>query len=212
MPRDRFLQRKTAVLSKLDKSSAGNWDKKIKKLCDKINFKEQFYTTSSCSGRVLLMLDKEKKAPGLFLKAWHDAVSFPEIKGELNNLIGEKVVLSKRTSLGLSVNKNVDRLTTSDKIIKFKLEPPILHIVCKDLEGASNLLEKAISVGFKRSGLLSVGKNILLEMNSTERLEFPILNKGKILVDDNFLKLVIKQANEKLKRGWIRIEKLREII
>ena len=37
MSRDRFLQRKTAVLFKLDKSSIGGWDKKIKSLCDKIN-------------------------------------------------------------------------------------------------------------------------------------------------------------------------------
>jgi len=176
------------VLSKLDKSSAGKWDKRIASLCDKINSKEQFYTTSSCSGRIILMLDKEKKAPGLFLKIWHEQISFEELK------------------------KSLKELSSKKDLIKFKLEPPIIHVACRELEGASELLGKGISVGFKRSGLLSAGRNTVLELNSTERLEFPILNNGKILVDDNFLKLVMEQANEKLKRGWLRIEKLRKII
>lgn len=187
MSRDFFLQRKSAVLSKLDKSSAGKWDEKILYLCEKVNSKEDFYTTSSCSGRILLMLDKEKKASGLFLKTWHETISLEELKEYLRNI-------------------------SSRQLVKFKLEPSIIHITCKDLESASSLLEKAKLAGFKRSGFLNVGKNIVLELNSTERLEFPILNKGRILVDDNFLKLVVEQANKKLKRGWMRIEKLRKII
>jgi len=76
MSRDRFLQRKTAVLSKLDKSSIGGWDKKIKKLCEKINSLDDFYTTSSCSGRVILMIQQDKKGKDLFLKTWHEKISF----------------------------------------------------------------------------------------------------------------------------------------
>jgi tRNA wybutosine-synthesizing protein 3 len=183
-----FFQRKSAVLSKLDKSSAGKWDERILSLCEKINSREDFYTTSSCSGRIILMIDREKKAPGLFLKTWHDIISFEELKKELKNL------------------------TTSRKITKFKLEPPILHVVCKDLVSASKLLEKAKLTGFKRSGILNVGKNILLEINSTERLEFPIIKERRILVNEEFLKLIVKQANQKLKKGWLKLQKLQKII
>jgi len=42
---DIFLQRKKEVLSKKDKSSKGSWDEKIKTLCDKINKKNDYYTT-----------------------------------------------------------------------------------------------------------------------------------------------------------------------
>lgn len=192
MPINSFLQRKSDVLSKLDKSSAGKWDEKIINLCDKINSKEQFYTTSSCSGRVVLMLDQEKKSPDLFLKVWHGEISFEELKRKLKNLIENKAIISK--------------------IVKFKLEPPIIHVACRDLESASKFLEKAKSIGFKRSGILTVGRNIVLELNSTERLEFPILIKKSVLVNDDFLRLITKQANEKLKRGWEKIEKLEKII
>jgi tRNA wybutosine-synthesizing protein 3 len=187
MPRDFFSQRKSAILSKIDKSSIGKWDKKILPLCKKINKSEEFYTTSSCSGRIVLMLDKKKKSPNLFLKVWHDEISFEELREIL------------------------EKITKKD-LVKFKLEPPILHVACRELESASELLEKAKSIGFKRSGILVAGKNIVLELNSTERLEFPILSKKRLLVDEGFLKLIVKQANEKLKRGWEKIEKLEKTI
>ena len=49
MVRDNFLQRKQDVLSKLDKSSIGDWDFQIKGLCDKINKSDDFYQhTAPC--------------------------------------------------------------------------------------------------------------------------------------------------------------------
>ena len=190
MATDSFLQRKKAVLSKSDKSSIGDWDKKIKSLCDKINSKEDFYTTSSCSGRVLLMVEQERKSPGLFLEVWHDNINFNGLRKSLNKI----------------KTKNKKRL------IKFKLEQPILHVACRNLECASDFLEKAKHIGFKRSGILTAGKNIIVELNSTEKLEFPIIKDDEILVDDCFLKLIIKLSNEKLSRGWKKIQTLRKII
>jgi tRNA wybutosine-synthesizing protein 3 len=188
MLRDRFLQRKTAVLLKLDKSSIGKWDKKIKSLCENINALENFYTTSSCSGRVLLMIEQEKKQNDLFLKVWHDKISFNILKQTLKDLL------------------------KANKIIKFKLEPPIIHIACRDLKNASFMLEKAKQVGFKRSSILTCEKNIFLELNSTEKLEFPIIKKEKMLVDDKFLKLIIEMSNKKLEKGWLKIKKLEKIV
>jgi len=185
-----FIQRKKSILKKSDKSSIGGWDEKIKVLCDKINKSEDFYTTSSCSGRILLMIEQEKKSPNLFIRVWHDKISFREFKEELENLVKSK-------------NK---------KSIKFKFEQPILHIACKNLEGASELLEKAKHLGFKRSGILTAGKNIILELNSTEKIEFPIVKKGKVLVDDKFLNLIVKMSNEKLEKGWKKIEKLKKVL
>ncbi len=186
----RFLQRKNAVLSKSDKSFIGKWDDKIVGLCRKINSTEEFYTTSSCSGRIALMIDKDEKEPNLFLKVWHDKISFYEIKKELEKIEG-------------SVKKNID--------VKFKLEPPILHIACINLEIASNILEKAKKLGWRRSGINALGKNVILELNSTERLEFPLIKGGKLLVGDEFLKIVVKQANGKLEKGWEKIEKFGKI-
>ncbi len=184
MPRDRFLQRKTAVLSKLDKSSIGGWDNRIKPLCDKINGLDDFYTTSSCSGRIILMIQQNKKGKDLFLKTWHEKVFFDELNETLNILLNKK------------------------EIIKFKVEPPIIHIACRDLKKATYLLEKAKYVGFKRSSILTCDKNIILELNSSDRMEFPIIKNNKVLVNEEFLKLALEMSNYKLERGWEKIKLL----
>lgn len=106
----------------------------------------------------------------------------------------------------------MEKIVNTKKIIKFKLEPPIIHIACRDLKKCSEMLEKAKYIGFKRSSILTCERNIFLELNTSERLEFPIIDKGKILVDDEFLKLIVKISNEKLKRGWEKIKKLEKII
>ena len=97
--------------------------------------------------------------------------------------------------------------------IKFKQEPPILHIACRNLEGAKKILDKAREVGFKRSGIISFDKNkVIVELLSTEKIEFPIVDNFRILVDDNFLKIVLKKANENLEKGWRKIEELKKRI
>lgn len=184
MIKDNFSQRKKDVLSKIDKSSKNSWDEKIAKLCEKINSLENYYTTSSCSGRIVVMVDQDKKEKDLFMKVYHDLISFSQLKKDLNEIIKEK--------------------------IKFKLEPCILHVVCKTLKDAQRLLDKAKLSGWKRSGLISFAKNIVLELNSTEKLEFPIISGGKFIVDDEFLKIIVLESNKKLEKSWEKIEKLLE--
>lgn len=181
---DVFTQRKRDVLLKIDKSSKNSWDNRIAKLCEKINLFGNYYTTSSCSGRVVLIIDQDKKGKDLFVSVYHDLFNFDVLKKDLNQALNEK------------------------KKIKFKLEPCILHIVCKTLEDAKGLLNKAKLSGWKKSGIISFGKNIVLELNSTEKLEFPIIDNQKILVDDDFLKIVVDEANRKLEKNWGKIKKL----
>ncbi len=187
MIQNNFLQRKKDVLAKLDKSSKKSWDEKIVDLCNKINDSEKYYTTSSCAGRIVLMKDEDKKGSGLFVKVWHDEINFEDLKSELGSVDGES-------------------------IIKFKTEPPIIHVACKDLDSASELLENAKHIGFKRSGINTISRNILLELNSTEKLEFPIMKNGKVLVDEEFLKIIIEKSNFLLKKGWAKIQKLKNSI
>ena len=185
---DSFLRRKKSVLSKIDKSSIGKWDEKIVSLCKKINKSNNYYTTSSCSGRIVLMIGQEKKSHSLFLTISHELISFNWLKNNLNKIIK---------------NKKFSRL-----LIKLKCEPPILHVICRDLENASLLLEKAKSSGMKHSGIHYLGKNPILEINGDDRLEFPIIDKNKILIDDYFLKIIAKESNKKLKKSWKMIKKL----
>jgi tRNA wybutosine-synthesizing protein 3 len=179
---DQFNQRKRDILSKKDKSSKGNWDKRIMPLCDKLNSFENYYTTSSCSGRIIVMKDEEKKGPGLFEFVSHDLVNFDSF---FDKIIG--------------FNGN----------LKFKQDSVILHVACRELSDAKTLLNKGLKVGFKKSGIISLGKNIIVELNLSDKLEFPLVENGELLVGKKFLKKVLKKANNNLKKGWKKIEELK---
>ena len=223
-----FLQRKTEILNKKDKSSIGEWDKKIISLCNKINSLENYYTTSSCSGRIVLMIDQEKKQNNLFLKVYHDLITFKQLKKDLEDINSPSIhglsnsgnsVSNKgrvpehvRASSGNPMNRSESKNQSDSKNIKLKQEPIILHVACKDLQSTQELLDKARLTGMKKSGILSANNKIILEINSTEKLEFPIIQNQKILVNDNFLKIITKESNQKLKKSWEKIKRLEKLI
>ena len=171
------------MLSKEDKSSKGGWDKKIIHLCEKINQKENYYTTSSCSGRVVVVKEQTRKEKGIFEFVSHDEIDFEDLFLKAKNFKGN---------------------------LKFRQDAFILHVVCREIEDAKNLIEKGLLAGIKRCGVISLGENLVVELNSTERLEFPLVKKGELLVDENFLKIVFQKSNENLRKGWKKIEKLEE--
>lgn len=183
---DSFSQRKKDVLSKKDKSSIGNWDKKIIGLCDKINSLNNYYTTSSCSGRVIIMKEQNKKTSGLFAFVSHEVISLGDLKKILEKLR----------------SKNIE--------YKFKFEPAILHIACKTLEDAEKLFYQAKIAGWKRASILSINRKnrIVIELSCTEKLEFPIIKDKQILVSEDFLRVVVVRANSNFKNIWIKIQKL----
>ena len=237
---DRFNRRKKAVLLRGDRSSKGNFDKRVIKLCEKVNSLGNYYTTSSCAGRVIVMKDEDKKGPNLFQFVSHDLIDVREFKKELDKILYHQPTrdfargLIKNYSLPQNhsptlitynkhITKSVNLVNSKSKFttrgvsgvglnclnLKFKQEPCILHVVCRNLEDAFSIIDKAQRVGWKRSGIISKGKNdFIVELISTEKLEFPLTEKGKILVDDNFLKIILKKSNENLKKGWEKIKNL----
>jgi len=179
-----FERRKEDCLKKDDKSSIGSWDKPIQKLCDKINKKNGFYTLSSCSGRVVLIKNLDKKQAGMFIFRTHGLVKFWDIKKALED-----------------ASKNKEDLI-------FKQETCILHVCCKTLEDAELLLNKARECGWKNSGIMSTSRRIVLELRSTEYLALPIMQAGNLLVDDNFLKVLVLESNKRMKKTWEKINRL----
>tara|TARA_Y100000310_G_scaffold289105_1_gene315255 strand:+ start:1151 stop:1711 length:561 start_codon:yes stop_codon:yes gene_type:complete len=184
-----FQQAKKKQLSKIDKSSIGSWDSKIKKLCGKINKNKKYYTTSSCAGRILLIKGVDKKIRDVFLFRTHDKIGIGELKKVLDEV-------SKKYN----------------KLVEFQQTTCILHVACDSLVSAQNLVNKAKQSGWKHSGIMTTNKRFMVELHSTEKISFPIMNKGKVLVDDDFLKIVVKEANSKLERVWKKIKKLSKLI
>lgn len=185
----KFNFQKQKQLAREDKSNEQQWDKAITGLCGKINKTKEHYTTSSCAGRIILIKGLDEKAENVFLFKTHDKVSFEQLKKELENAV--------KKYKGL---------------IYFKQETCILHVASSGIPKAQELLNKAKTAGWKRSGIMATKKRVMLELLSTERTELPVADNGKILVDDDYLKLLVQEANKKLERTREKIKKLEKLI
>jgi tRNA wybutosine-synthesizing protein 3 len=186
---NRFQKYKKSRLERKDKSSIQEIDPKILDLCNTINSLEDYCTLSSCSGRIVLLIDKEKKLPDLFLFRSHDLIKPKNFKKEL------------------------DKITESNyNIVSFKQEPCLVTLACSSLEKQRELFSYAQKAGFGRCGIITTEKNYVLELMCTEKLEFPVISQNKILVDDDFLDITIKKSNQNLKKGWKKIEKLNNLL
>lgn len=183
-----FQRRKADCLSKADKSSIGSWDEPIRNLCEKINAKDSYYTLSSCSGRIVLIKNLEKKQPGMFVFRSHEKTSFGELMKAISSAASKKETLI------------------------FKQEPVILHVCCASLEDSEKLLNNARESGWKNSGIMSAQGRIVLELRSTEYLALPIMLAGKILVNEEFIKILLKESNKRLEKSWEKIKKLEKAV
>ena len=134
-----FEKEKKDFLAKKDKSRKGSIDNKIKKLVNKINSFKDFYTTSSCSGRILLLAipKSNKKNEVQYLFRLHKKINNNEFK----KLI--KIMKSKK-------------IPKED--VWFIVQPVILHIACKDIDNAKKLLNTARDIGFKYLALSQLEK------------------------------------------------------
>lgn len=155
-------------------------------LCKKIDRKKHYFTSSSCSGRIILLqLEKnEQKRPGGFLAKWHREVKFAEVK---------KALQQKQDG----------------HYVWLKQEPLILHIGCETLTDVEKLFVILRQVGFKRFGLQTLQEGrYMVELVGTQNMHFLAKEKNKILCPDSFLKIQVKKANEKFKKNLILIKKM----
>src|SRR3989344_6589229 len=171
-----FTNAKKTFLAKPDKSQAGGIDKAIQSLVTLINTKKNYYTTSSCAGRILLLKQQAeavKKHETSHFFVSHDPVSATALLDVCEKLPQEEVI--------------------------FHLEGMILHVCCKTMKDAEHLLNLARDSGLKRSGIVSISKEkMMVEIIDTQRLELPIACKGKLMVSEEYIAYLLEKANKKL--------------
>jgi tRNA wybutosine-synthesizing protein 3 len=182
-----FEERKKKALEKLNEAIKNKEvDEPIKNFLIKINEYKNVYTTSSCAGRIIVLVDKGSKKDSFFAGKWHDLV-----KAEI---VWNRIVEYSKESL-----------------VWLKQEPFILHIVCKKLKDAANIIKIARDVGFKHSGIISMKKEkIVCEINGIDRVEIPAVINGKIVISKDFFYDLIDFMNSKLLRNKYLREKFFE--
>lgn len=164
----------------------GEVDQDIISLLDLINSSHRFITLSSCSGRIGV-LDTPKpgdKLNSTFLAKWHHITEPQQV-----------IDASKRGQRKTWLINN----------------PPILHVACKNLRSAGELMEIANNAGFSSSGVISL-KKIIVEISSHERMEVPLSTENTLLIHETSMKAVVSLANEKLEKGKQKLVNLENIL
>ncbi|XP_037354445.1 tRNA wybutosine-synthesizing protein 3 homolog isoform X1 [Talpa occidentalis] len=181
-----FRRWKAQCLSKVDLSRKGSLDEDIVELVQVLNRQEQFFTTSSCSGRIVLL---DGGINGFEVQkqncCWLLVTHKPCVK--------EDVIAALKKVNG-------------DAILKF--EPFVLHVQCQQLQDAQILHSVAMDSGFRNSGI-TVGKKgkTMLAVRSTHGLEVPLSHKGTLMVTEEYIDFVLNIANQKMEENKKRIER-----
>lgn len=92
------------------------------------------------------------------------------------------------------------------------MEAAIIHVVARDEIVANKFLDLARSSGFKRSGIISSSKRIVIEAVDSHRIDVPIAVDGKLIVEKEFIKFLIKKSNNYLEKTWDSIKKLNLVL
>ncbi|MGB9674774.1 MAG: tRNA-wybutosine modification methyltransferase TYW3 [Nanopusillaceae archaeon] len=167
-------------------------DQPIYYLLNYINSLNDFFTTSSCSGRIILIkIPKSgKKNEAKFLFKSHYPVDFYYIWFKLKDVY--KIYEEK---------------------IYFKQEPFILHVAARNLDRGYEILEYARKAGFKHSGIFLISKDrIMVEIIGNEKIETLVAKNRELLVDEKYFFKLVEEANDKLKKVKTNIEKFYKIL
>jgi tRNA wybutosine-synthesizing protein 3 len=172
-----FGDEKRRALERLQRSGA---DEEVDELLQRINELDDFFTTSSCSGRIVLISLPEigAKREAVFLGKWHRSVRKEEVLAAMSD--------------------------TGNGDVWLIAQSPIVHVACRGLEKATALLRIALESGFKYSGIKAIAKDdekVMVEIMSTERMDVPVATDGRMMCSEAHLDFIVSKANFMLNRG-----------
>jgi tRNA wybutosine-synthesizing protein 3 len=163
-------------------------DRQMVPLCKFVSGTKEFFTSSSCAGRIILLqLPKdENKKEASFHRKWHRKVREKELwQGIKAETKGE---------------------------LWFKLDSFILHIGAGYLEDARKILGCMKKAGVRRGGIIVAkpGK-FLVEMQGTQTIAFPVKKGKEVLVGKDFMKYNLDRANKKLAQNYEMLKRLEDV-
>ncbi|KAF3698873.1 tRNA wybutosine-synthesizing protein 3 -like protein [Channa argus] len=181
-----FSQWKKQCLNKLDLSKKGSVDQDIEHVVSLLNSCEEYFTTSSCSGRIIL-IDGAPESSDV----------------QKQNCVW--LFVSHKTCTSDDLMTAVAK-SSGDAVLKF--EPFVLHVQCRRLEDAQLMHSVAINSGFRNSGLtVSKTGKIITAVRSTHGLEVPLSHEGKLLVEHKYINFLTQIANQKMEENLRRIHR-----
>jgi len=181
--RDFQINKKNAS-NKLEKAKKEKLvDEGIIPILDIINQTEDYYTSSSCFGRIVLLQLPEigDKKNAKFLGKWHRKINADEILSAVKKAETGQLWLLAQSS--------------------------IIHIGAKTNAAADKMVKTAVACGFKHSGLKSIEKKYVIEVCSTERLDAPVGKDGNLFCDAGYLNLLVNISNDVMEKSNVKLER-----
>jgi tRNA(Phe) wybutosine-synthesizing methylase Tyw3 len=205
-PRDEFCRERARVLEALkseerDKSRAGGVDEDIASFVSTVNEKRHLYTASSCAGRLIVTLNED--APSGYAVPWL--------------FVSHKYVLDTPLMMQ-QVREGIDQLPQRDNddfSVWFKLEPPIVAVVCSSEAAATKVMNIARgAAGIKRCFVISMrgDQGCVVSVSDTKRVECVMWQGKEQLVSERYMEATVEIANKKLAESRAKMEKLRKAI
>ncbi|KFH42891.1 tRNA wybutosine-synthesizing protein-like protein [Hapsidospora chrysogenum ATCC 11550] len=236
-PAGHFAARKAKILNQLsvpdaeysDASPKGSIDDGIRDLIDEINALDGLVTTSSCAGRVSVFVEGKKTAEagdhgqlagvggkgagGAWLFVSHEPVSN---------------TASWISSLGLrepEVGETGDGTPKDRRLIHFKFEPMILHVLTASPAHAQLILRCGLQAGFRESGAVNLTTTSSDSEQSTPMVAIRSMGLGfesligyqkesrrEQLVTAEYLRSLMEIANERFTENTKRIDRFQEAL
>ncbi|KAL7925870.1 methyltransferase TYW3 domain-containing protein [Trichoderma austrokoningii] len=244
-PSAAFCEKKAKILQQLavpdaeysDASPKGTVDAGIRYLIDEINTAEGYVTTSSCAGRASVFLEGRKSksgdgehgeseqvarvggkgAGGTWLYVSHD----PRADGGEEYLEWMKELGLPDAADGLEIHHDAG---DERRLIHFKFEPMILHVLTASLGHAQILLRCALQAGFRESGAINITspsgeqttpmvaiRSMGLSLESLIGYEDATAQRRRI-VPPEYLKMLLQISNERFVENTKRIERFRSAL
>ncbi|KAI1741893.1 methyltransferase TYW3-domain-containing protein [Xylaria scruposa] len=251
-PPPSFSRKKERIIEQLavpdaeysDASPKGSVDAGIRDLIGDLNALDGYVTTSSCAGRVSVFVEGRKAGDsseaeehdndaarpatlaavggkgggGAWLFVSHDPVP-GVMRDGVRNLLGLHDEREREREQG-----DVPEKTPQDtRLIHFKFEPMILHVLTASLEHAQLLLRAGLQAGFRESGAINLTSTTaesttpmvaLRSMGLSFESLIGTQEDGviKCMVSDEYLHSLLRIANERFEENKKRIERFRTAV
>lgn len=187
---------KKATLKELDEFIKKNEvDPGVINILNLLNKDDDYYTTSSCEGRIqLIQMDHiGDKKNSKVLGKWHSEV--------------DKSIFSE----ALSVWDGKGHLY-------LLAQSPIFHVCCRDLQSALQLQQIASENGFRYTCIRSMRlrgadvERVTVELLTSLRLDIPIAHDGVVLPDPGHMEYLVDHCNEVMAAMKDRLATLEEVL
>lgn len=155
-------------------------------ICQFIAQTKNYFTTSTCSGRITLMdvNEKDEKKENAFFRKWHRKVKLEEVWEGIND------------------NSNIENLW-------FKQDAFVFVIGTNKMEKTKPIIQACQEAGVKKYGIHHFEKGkVLMEIFGSKGMSVPVKERKEILVEKEYVQKLVEIANKKWIQNNETLEKL----